>query len=105
MFLCLHGEMRQFDMRDIVYVEYCSRTSHVHTAAAQIDIPYMPLNHIYCLLGTDYLIQCHKSFLVNRMYIQKIDRTSNRIVLKNNLGEIPLGRRYKSEFLKKLHYI
>lgn len=102
-FVCIQGKINQFDIRDIIYVEHSSRTVFMYTLKGIVYIPYMPLNQIYQALGNDYLFQCHKSFLVNRIHIESIDRTENVVVLKNGMGEIAVGRKYRARFLKAMH--
>lgn len=105
MFVCTHGKMNHFDIRDIIYVEHCSRTVFIYTLKGIIYMPYISLNRIYLVLGNDYLCQCHKSFLVNRIFVDQVDRTANLVILKDYMGKIALGRKYKYSFLKELHYI
>lgn len=49
-------------------------------------------------LPEDQFIQVHKSFIINKMYVDKI--SGNEIYINNN--RIPIGRTYKQELLKKL---
>ena len=104
-FVSVAGRMTHIQMEDIIYVEHNSRTVLMYTIKGIIYIPYISLERIQAALGTDYLFQCHKSYLVNRIYIEKIDRTENNILLKNLLGELPVGRKYKREVLREMHYI
>lgn len=104
-FVGVAGRITHVQIEDIIYVEHNSRTVLMYTMKGIIYIPYISLERIHAALGTDYLFQCHKSYLVNRIYIEKIDRTENSILLKNLLGKIPVGRKYKTEVLRKMHYI
>lgn len=104
-FVCIEGKMSQIDIRDIIYVEHSSRTVILYTLHGIVYIPYIPLYQIGDILGNDYLSQCHKSYLVNRCFVERIDRTENLIVLKNYMGEISLGRKYRTRFLREMHLI
>lgn len=104
-FVCIQGKMNHFDIRDIIYVEHCSRTVFIYTLKGIVYVPYVTLYRIHLALGSDYLCQCHKSFLVNRIFIEKIDRTENVIILKDEMGKIAIGRKYKNGFLQEMHYI
>lgn len=97
--------MSHINMEDIIYVEHNSRTVFLYTVKGVIYIPYMPLYEIHRILGEDYLFRCHKSYLVNRIYIERIDRTENRITLKDHLGIVSVGRKYKAELLRRMHYV
>lgn len=102
-FVYVEGRMNHISIEDIIYVEHNSRTIFLYTIKGIIYIPYMPLNRIHRALGTDYLFQCHKSYLVNRIYIETINRTQNYITLKNYLGTVAVGRKYKRGVLQELH--
>ncbi len=104
-YVCMQGRMTTVDMKEIIYVEHNRRTIFLHTMRGVIYIPYAPLKQIQCALGNDYMVQCHKSFLVNRIHVERVDRTKNLIVLKNYMGKVALGRKYKEHFLRELHYI
>lgn len=98
-------KMYHLEMEDIIYVEHYSRTVSMHTQKGIVNIPYISLQRIFHILGDDYLLQCHRSFLVNRIYIEEIDRTSNFIILKNYMGKVALGRKYKYSLLRRMHYV
>lgn len=104
-FVCVEGRMNHVSMEDIIYVEHNCRTVFLYTVKGIIYIPYMTLGRIQRALGDDYLFQCHKSYLVNRIYIEKIDRTENCITLKDYLGTVAVGRKYKMSVLRRMHMI
>lgn len=104
-FVCVEGRMNHVSMEEIIYVEHNSRTVFLYTVKGIIYIPYMPLNQIHRALGNDYLFQCHKSYLVNRIYIESIDRTENCIMLKDYLGTVAVGRKYKLGVLREMHMV
>lgn len=104
-YVCVAGKLSHTDIRDIIYVEHSSRSVSVYTLKGIIYIPYMPLKQVHQVLGNDYLFQCHRSFLVNPIHIESVNRTDNFVLLKNNMGKIPLGRKYKNAFLKEMHLI
>lgn len=104
-FVCVEGRMNHVNMEDIIYVEHNSRTIFLYTVKGILYIPYTPLSEVQRILGGDYLFQCHKSYLVNRIYIERIDRTENFILLKDYLGTVAVGRKYKRGVLQKMHYV
>ncbi len=104
-YVSMQGRLSQVNMEEIIYVEHNSRTVFIHTERGVIYIPYTTLGRVLRVLGEDYLQQCHRSFLVNRVHIERIDRVKNRIILKNHMGKVALGRKYRDTLLRKLHYI
>lgn len=104
-YVSTQGRICQFRMDEIIYVEHNSRTVFIHTMRGVIYLPYATLQRVRQALGDDYLCQCHKSFLVNHLFVERVDRGQNQIVLKNYMGRLSMGRKYREGFLKKLHYI
>ncbi len=100
-----YGRIIPLNIRDIIYVEHRSRTIFVHTINGVFLMPYMSLCKIHERLGNDFLFQCHKSYLVNRMYVEQFVCSENLIVLKNYFGNIAVGRHYRKSFLENMHYI
>lgn len=99
-----YGRIIPLNIRDIIYVEHRSRTIFLHTKHGVFLMPYMSLCKIHERLGNDFLFQCHKSYLVNRMYVEQFVCSENVIVLKNYFGNIAVGRHYRKNFLKNMHY-
>ena len=89
----------------MLFRSHNSRTIFLYTVKGILYIPYTPLSEVQRVLGGDYLFQCHKSYLVNRIYIERIDRTENFILLKDYLGTVAVGRKYKRGVLQKMHYV
>ena len=99
------GRIILLDIHDIIYIEHRSRTIFLHTVKGVFLMPYMTLCAIHERLGSDFLCQCHKSFLVNPIYVDQFNRTQNVIILKNYFGNVSVGRRYRKSFLENINYI
>ncbi len=105
LFVSTDGWVRQLKMEDIIYIEHFNRGVFFHTPEDTVSIPYISMARVRESLDDDRFLQCHRSFLVNRSYIERIDRAGNGVVLKNHMGRIALGRKYKDSVLRLLHYI
>ena len=103
-FIQKDGRIITMDIRDIIYVEHRCRTIFLHTIRGIFPMPYMTLYAVHDNLGSDYLYQCHKSFLVNWLYVDQINPTENVIILKNYFGSVSVGRHYRKMFLENMHY-
>ena len=51
------------------------------------------------MINDSKFIQCHKSYILNTNYIEKIDKANNLIYLRNNMGTIPIGKKFRWSIL------
>jgi len=54
-------------------------------------------------LGQYPLVQIHKKYVVHRSKIETIDISEGKVYLENQV--LPIGRRYRQDFLDRLHWI
>ena len=87
-----NGNIYNIDCKNICFVESNKRKVVIHTIDGKYEI-YMSMKEFKTLL-TDNFFSCHKSYVVNMNYIQKISKTE--IVLST--GDcVPISRsNYKS---------
>lgn len=79
---------------DIIFVEAINRYVIVHTVEGILKVPYLNLRS--CLDSCNgMLVQCHRAFAVNMNFIKTIDGKSHKIVLRENLGSIDVGRKFE----------
>ncbi len=84
-----NGNIYNIDCKDICFAESNKRKVIIHTIDEKYEI-YMSMKEFKCIL-TDNFISCHKSYIVNMNYIQKISKTD--IVLST--GDcVPVSRSY-----------
>lgn len=82
---------------DIIYLESCDHKVYIFT----VDETYCvntKLSELEDTLSADAFARAHKAFLVNLRYVKKIK--GNEIYLRQCEQSIPLGRTYKSAFMK-----
>ena len=48
------------------------------------------------LLEGGPFVQCHKSYIVNRDYIDRIDKAGRKIYLKGFTEVVPVGNKYQA---------
>lgn len=88
----IHGVTRVIRVYEIIYMESINRAIDIHTEREVLNIPYLQLNHCLRQYG-DIFIQCHRSILVNRNYIQYIDYKEKKIELPG--CSVDIGRQYE----------
>ena len=98
-------EQKQFifdyTITDIVYIESFGKKMVIHTKTNALGIKEdtisgYTLKRILDLIDDSNFIQCHKSFIVNKFYIEKIDKVNQNIKLKGFKVTIPIGNKYKN---------
>lgn len=53
----------------------------------------------------DTFIQCHRSYIVNKEYVEKIDRKQNTIKLKKTYDIIYMGEKYIDALRGNFHIL
>lgn len=96
-FLKCNGAQERIAVADILYIEAANNYIRVHTRDKKLLI-YLSLKGIEEQLPKADFIQVHKSFIIARRHIRRIDAAA--IVIGETL--IPLSRRYKSRVLTQL---
>lgn len=82
------------NIEEIIYMESTRGKIKLKTVKEEIILSNYTL---YKLLEelTDEFVQCHRGFVINTNYIEKMDKANNSIKLKNINEIIPIGRKFK----------
>lgn len=91
-------KIHQLKIDDIYFIESLGDYIKVHLKN-NLLITYKPLKLIYNSLPKSTFIQVHKSFIVNK---NKLDYLEGNVVSINS-NKIPLGEKYKKEFLDRFN--
>ena len=95
--LDLPNQILCLPVSSILYAEISGHTCSVQTTSR--SEPYLfrqSMTYIQKKLSSALFVQCHRSFLVNLMYIRHI--TGHSLIMADG-KEIPLGRKYLSAFM------
>ncbi|MEG0775271.1 LytTR family DNA-binding domain-containing protein [Clostridium sp.] len=89
----------KISVNEIIFVEVFIRTSIIHTIHGSFTIDYLSLKKLNSMIEDKYILQSHRSYLVNLKYINKIeksnDKTSYKIYFNNTDKTALLGHSYK----------
>lgn len=85
---------------EIIYIESVNKRLSIMTMDEEFTVATYKLNQLLNELTPDF-VQCHKGYIVNSSYIEKIDKTDNLVYLKERNTPVPLGRKYREELLRK----
>jgi DNA-binding LytR/AlgR family response regulator len=86
-------------LADILFVQANRNHISLHTSDKKFVLR-LSLGHLFDRLLFDRLIRIHRSYAVN---IDAIQRFTEQTVVTGK-GELPIGRNYKEEFLKRLDF-
>ena len=95
------------ETNSIYYLEANRRTVYVHTDSDIIELSGKSLKECYKLLDKHMFCQVHKSYIISRKYIKKIDFPKRTIYIKNKPGteKIIIGVKYKDKLHEWLYDI
>ena len=85
---------------DIVYIEAFGKKLVIHTdnrlsGRKEDTVSGYTLAGMLALLEGGPFVQCHKSYIVNRDYIDRIDKAGRKIYLKGVTEVVPVGNKYQ----------
>jgi len=87
---------------DLVFVEADSNYSRFHTTGKDRITASMTLKDVEETLQSDRFLRCHKSYLVNREFVDGVaGGTQPQLVLRNGI-KIPIARRRVKEVTQRL---
>ena len=91
----------EYTVPDIAYVEAFGKKLVIHTSSRRSGIKEdvisgYTLSGLLAMLDEADFVQCHKSYIVNKGQIEKIDKSGRQIFLRGFLEAIPMGNKYQS---------
>lgn len=89
---------------EIIYIESKNRKIFIVTKNKELNFSAYTLKYLMKKLGTDF-VRCHKGYIVNTNFVDKIDKPNNDIYLKSIETPIPIGRKYKDSLENKISII
>lgn len=98
-------EQRQFileyDINDIAYLEAFGKKIAIYTNRRGLGIKEdmisgYTLAGLYQLISAPAFVQCHKSYIVNKDHIDKIDKVNRQIILRGFEKTVPVGNKYQT---------
>ncbi|MFL0353393.1 LytTR family DNA-binding domain-containing protein [Xanthomarina sp. GH4-25] len=97
-FLNVDKTLHKIETNSIVYLE--SSRNYISVITKNKKLTYIDsLKNWTCKLADNQFIQVHKSFIINKAYVEKI--SGNEIYVQGT--RIPIGRTFKQDLLKKLN--
>lgn len=86
-------------VNEIIYIDSQLKRIYIHTTKEEYEVKTYTLSKLMKELSSDF-IRVHRSYIVNKNYIIKIDRTNCVLYLKNVDTSIPVSRKYKEKLME-----
>ena len=90
------GVLFSVECAEIMYIEANLRKVNIYSKNDEVTIPYRTIASIIADLPSSLFVQCHRHAIVNRRFIDSIDKPNRIITLKNGT-KIDIGRKYLNE--------
>lgn len=97
--LVINERKKVIKISSIVYVESFNHYINIHLKNGEILVLKKRLLDILNEIGTYNMVQIHKSYIVNLMYI---DYIKGKMIFLKNKNSLPLGRKYKEQLIQNI---
>jgi two-component system LytT family response regulator len=89
---------------EIIYIEAKNKKVFMVTTNETIDLSNYTLYKLLDELSEDF-VQCHRGYIINISYVEKVDKMNNLIKLKHIDLPVPIGRKYREDLRGKIYEI
>ncbi|MES2617936.1 MAG: LytTR family DNA-binding domain-containing protein [Bacteroidota bacterium] len=89
----INGRLQKINLSELVYISGMQNYVKVHLQNGRSHTVHSTLKNFYRQLDSQRFIMVHKSYIVNTDFIDSV--SANQIKL-SGMGEVPVGRIYKS---------
>jgi DNA-binding LytR/AlgR family response regulator len=87
----VRGSIYVVNIKDVIYMQCGNRNVDVYTTKGLLQVPYLNFRDTLCKYS-HYMIRCHRSTAVNRMFVKRIDYPRKIIELWGE--KVEMGREY-----------
>lgn len=99
------GFIFEYRLQDILYIESFGKKMIIHLLTEQEElrsekVAGYSLKAMLELLDDGSFVQCHKSYILNKTYIEVIQKADNLVKLRHCLDPLPIGLKYRGQVLE-----
>lgn len=94
------GILYKKDFSDIIYIENFRTGRIVHAVNGDLELGYKACRDTLEELNCDKFLQCSRTVIVNRDYIDSIDPVNRSVRLLGRSERVEIGSAFKKKFLK-----
>lgn len=95
------GILYALNIDRIIYLETSLRSVTIYTTDEAIELPYASLKQFWDELPRKYFIRCNRNAVVNRQFIEYVDKV-NQVVKLRNGKVVKIGGKMKKGFFDEL---
>ena len=97
-YLRKEGIIFAVEREDIVYAECVNHRMNIYTKNKDmLSVSYLTLKGFLEQLDSSDMIQCSRNRIVNKVFVHNVDITNRIIQLKDGLGKVEIGEKYKKD--------
>ena len=101
-FIKKNKKLHKIEIKDIYWIQSDGNYCTIFTDEGK-HVVLMSLTKLKNKLPVDKFVQTHRSFLVQLNKVSNVDYTNNQLVV--NSESLPIGRRFKSQLIKRLNFL
>ena len=101
-FIRFNNNFHKIIIKDINWIQSDGNYSNIHTTAKRLPVK-MSLVKVLEYFSAHSILQIHKRYLVNMNHIECIDIVGLTLTIGGE--KLPIGRKYKTDFLKQLNLL
>lgn len=102
LFFRYDGLLEAVNIRDIIYIQARGHNVELITTMDRVIVPYKSCKEIMKELDSDNFIHCHRSVIVNKEYIRRVDPINRYVLLHKCKDVLEIGPTFKKKFLGEL---
>ena len=95
------GVLYALNIDRMIYLETSFRNVMIYTLDETIEIPYASLKNLMKDLPRKHFVQCSRNTVVNRRFIEYVDKVNLMVKLRNG-KVVRIGGRMKKGFFEEL---
>lgn len=102
--VCFRKDGLLFPVRvsDILYITFEKPVVKIYQINDMLEIAYQPIHRVLYRLDSQEFLQCNRSTVVNKRYIENIDMVNGFLKIKHMERLLTLGNIYKKKFMREL---
>ena len=96
------GILYPIELKRIVYMESVNHIMRIHIKNGSVlEIPYKTCKQVLEEADSDDLIQCSRSTLINKKYVESIDLVNKYIAFTDGFGRVEIGITFKKKIMRE----